>query len=262
MTSKSDWQEANRELIADERRGLGEPPTAEEMLAYSRGELPEPEEERIRDLMVAYPELARVYAEPFPEAPQPGDPDHVAEAQVAAGWTALQRRLPRAPEGTAARRGEAPRRAVFRRYIPTAMAAVLALVCFGLYLQAEGRARYYARQAQAPRVLGERQELLPDGNRGPDSPLTLQKEGEVYSLEPVLINQQRYPHYDLELRAAKGAVLWTGRDVPPDALHERFRIVIPHTFLSPGEDYRLRIYGVDGETRTEIGVYDLRAPAE
>jgi hypothetical protein len=262
MSEKSDWQEANRELIAEERRRLGDPPTAEEMLAYTRGELSESEEERIRDLIVAYPELARMYAEPFPDEPRPGDADYVAEDEVAAGWAALQRRLPQAPEKPAAKRGEAPRRSVFRRYISTAVAAALAIVFFGLYLQADSRARYFAKQAQTPRVLGERQELLPDGNRGPDSPFTLQKEGDVYSLEPVLINQQRYPHYDLELRDAKGAVLWTDRDAPPDALHERFRVIIPHTFLAPGEDYRLVVYGVDGEQRTEIGTYDLRAPAE
>src|ERR1043165_304475 len=72
MTNKSEWQEANRRVMAEQREKLGEPPTADEMLAYSRGELSESEEERIRDLLVAYPELSRMYAAPFAEEAEPG----------------------------------------------------------------------------------------------------------------------------------------------------------------------------------------------
>lgn len=249
MAEKSEWQEANRELIAEERRRLGDPPTAEEMLAFRRGELPEAEEERIRDLLAAYPELARMYSAPAPEAPRPGDPDHVSDEQIARGWKALQQRLP-------ARRG-----GVLSSYIPTAVAAAMALICFGLFVQAESRARYYAQQGKMPRMLAAAQELDPDGSRGPRAGTMLRKDGEAYLLKPRLINQVRHPHYQLELQDARGKVLWTNRSAQPDE-DDAFQIVVPHSFLGEGETYRLIIFGVDGETRQTAGSYDLTVPAE
>lgn len=70
MSTKSDWQHVSQQLMADQRERLGDPPTSDELLAYMRGELSEAEEERIRDLLVCYPELARSLAEPFPEKPR------------------------------------------------------------------------------------------------------------------------------------------------------------------------------------------------
>jgi hypothetical protein len=69
MITKADWQSVNQELMADQRERLGEPPTADELLAYMRGELPPEDEERVRELLVCYPELARSLAEPFPAQP-------------------------------------------------------------------------------------------------------------------------------------------------------------------------------------------------
>lgn len=260
MTNKSEWQEANRRLQAEEREKIGEAPTAEEMLAYSRGELSESDEERIRDFLVACPELARMYAAPFPEAPQKGDPDAVSEEELRAGWSALQRRLGR-NRGTTDPRAEAQRgRVVFRRYVPTAIAAALALVFFGLYVRAESRARYHQREGSLPRVLGAAQELEPDGNRGSAAPTVLRQDGEVYLLEPRLINQVHYPHYRIELHDGRKP-LWVSSSAQPDA-DDAFRIVIPHGFLRAGQTYQLRIFGVDGEKQTLAGTYDVAAPAE
>ncbi len=69
MNTKADWQTVNRELMAEQRERLGQPPTAEELLAYMRGELSEQDEENMRERLVAWPELARSVAEPFPEEP-------------------------------------------------------------------------------------------------------------------------------------------------------------------------------------------------
>lgn len=244
MTNKSEWQEANRRLTAEQREKLGEPPTAEEMLAYSRGELNESEEERIRDLLVAYPELARMYAAPFAEEGEPG----VSDDRIAAGFEELQRRAGKV----------VPLRAPVRRYLPTTIAAALALVFFGLFVQAESRARNHARDCQVPRVLGEPQQLDADANRGPGSPTLLRKDGEAYLLEPHLINSVRYPHYSIELHDAKGA-LWTTHSA--EAANDAFQIVVPHDFLRTGVTYQLRIFGIDGETRRPVGSYDVAVPA-
>ena len=256
MIDKSEWQKANRELIAEERRNLGDPPTAEEMLAYSRGKLSESEEERIRDLLVAYPELARMYSEPFPEAPRLGDADYVPDSQVAAGWNELQQRLG-APQKRERQRGNVR----LFSYFPTGVAAIFALVFFGLFVHAESRARYHAEQANLPRILGSPQELDPDGNRGSGAPTMLRKDGEAYLLKPRLINQVRHPHYRIELRDANDAPIWTNNTAQPDQ-DDTFQIVIPHAFLRTGETYELRVIGVDGNTHTTIGSYDLAVPAE
>ena len=263
MTNKSDWQEAERRLSADEREKLGEPPTAEEMLAYSRGELSESEEERIHDFLVAYPELARAYSAPFPEAPREGDEDAVPDEELHAGWSALLRRLGR-NRGTSDPRAEAQRGrvVVFRHYVPTAVAAALAVVFFALYVQAESRARYHERAGRLPRVLAAPQELEPDGNRGPDgAPTMLRKDAELYLLEPKLVHQVRHPRYRMELADARGAVLWANSSAMPDA-DDNFLLTIPHDFLTAGQTYRIRIFGVDGETQSEVGTYDVLAPAE
>jgi hypothetical protein len=250
MTSKSDWQDANRELIAEQRRQLGDPPTADELLAYSRGELSESEEEEVRDRLVAYPELARMYAAPFPE-----EGDVVSENQQHDDWNALQRRL--GHPALNAQRG----RVLFFRYAPVSVAAALALLFFGLFVQAERNARYHAAQSTSPRILADPQELDPDGDRSANTPTMLRKDGEVYLLKPRLINQVRYPHYAIELRDASDARLWQNNSAQPDE-YDSFQIVVPHAFLLPGEKYKLKVFGMDGNVKKELGSYDLAVPAE
>lgn len=257
MTDKKDWQDANRALTAEQRQELGDPPTAEEILAYSRGELSEVEEDRIRDLLVAYPDLAKMYAAPFPD-----EGDVVSEEQLRAGWNTLQGRLGNRNGSAARPHEEAQRGRVFLfRYLPVSVAAAFALLFFGLFVQAESRARYHAEQSRIPRVLGDPQELDPDGSRGSRPETMLRKDGEAYLLKPRLINQVRYAHYRIELLDSKGAQLWFNNSAQPDQ-YDSFQIVIPHEFLRTEERYELRIFGVDGNAKKEVGSYDLRVPAE
>lgn len=69
MITNADWQSVNRQLMADQRAELGDPPTADELQAYMEGKLSAEDEERIRELLVCYPDLARSLAEPFPAQP-------------------------------------------------------------------------------------------------------------------------------------------------------------------------------------------------
>lgn len=257
MSTKSEWQKAIRELAEEDRRKLGDPPTAEEMLAYSRGELSVAEEERIQDLLVAYPELARMYSTPFAEEPPARETDQVRPEQLAANWNDLQRRV-----GIAAPVQHATGRVlVFRRHLPAAVAAALALVFLGLLMRSEYRARDTAREAMRPRLLASPQELTPGGSRGAGAPTMLRKDGEAYLLKPRLINEVRYPHYHLELHDSRNKAVWTNNTAEPDE-DDAFQIVIPHAFLRDGEDYRLQIFGVDGERRELLGSYDVRAAGE
>jgi len=191
---------------------------------------------------VAYPELARMYGAPFPGEPEPS----ISQEDTAAGLQEVKQRLGISTP---------PLRRMWH-YIPTTIAAALALVFFGLYVQADIRARNHV----SPLVLGEPQELDSDPNRGPAAATVLRKDGEAYLLKPLLLNQPRYPHYSIELHDAKNA-LWTSHSVEPDE-NDAFQIVIPHSFLRAGSTYQLRIFGIDGETRRSVGSYDVMVPAE
>src|ERR1051325_5668871 len=57
MTTKSEWQAVNRQLRADQQKRLGEPPAAEELLAYTRGELPAEGGARGREWLAPGPAL-------------------------------------------------------------------------------------------------------------------------------------------------------------------------------------------------------------
>ena len=250
MTDKSEWQELNRRLMAERRRELGEPPTAAEMLAYSRGEMTEVEEERIRELLVAYPELARGYGAAFIDESPTANPGVPPDEKTLQSWSDLQRRL-----GVEPMRREGMR---FRHYVPTSIAAALALVFFGLYVQAEGRARQFERQ---PVVLGLPQDLEPGGTRGSSSSIPLNnKDGEAYLLKPSLINQPRYPSYQVALYDGN-RLMWLSHNAQMDG-EDKFQIVIPHEFLRASEHYQLRISGVDGQNATLLASFNLVAPAE
>lgn len=213
MIRKSDLNELMQEMNEEDRRRLGDPPTFDEMLAYTRGELAGADEERVRELMVAYPELARTVTEPF----VPAEPAKVSPFRHA--WTAL--------------------------------AAVLAIAFAGLYFQAESK-------LTAPRITSSEQVLLPDGRRGVDEPATLSAQGDSYLLIATLINEQRFPHYRLEIVDAKGTSLWTRSDAQPRN-DDTFALVVPRAFLAPGT-YQIVVSGVDGVRQEKITSYTVRVP--
>src|ERR1044071_1290687 len=245
MADKAEWQKAGRRLAAEQREKLGDPPTADELLAYSRGELSESEEERIQDLLVAYPELARMYGASLPEEGEPG----ISKEEIAAGLQDVNRRLGTTP---------APRRRVWH-YLPTTIAAALALIFFGLYVQADNRARDHERDREIPRLLGAPQDLYPGGNRGAAATLP-HNEGDAYLLQPHLASAIHYPHYSIELRE-KNELLWSRPSAEPDQ-EDTFQIVIPHDFLRAGHTYQLTIYGNDGETQKPVGSYEVAVAGE
>ncbi|HEX2121291.1 MAG TPA: hypothetical protein VHL59_06585, partial [Thermoanaerobaculia bacterium] len=154
MITKTEWQTVTRQLMADDRRRFDEPPTAEEMLAYTRGELTPEQEARVRERLVCHPDLVRTLTAPFPaEGAEPGEPDFLPDEELAQHWTAMQTRM------RGARPVEGARVLQFWR-ISAALAAMLALVFGALLWQARLR-------VSEPRVVWEEQMLFPDdGRRG------------------------------------------------------------------------------------------------
>ena len=245
MTTKSEWQAVNRQLRADQRKRLGEPPAAEELLAYTRGELPAEGEARVREWLAADRDLLRAQLEPFPtEAAQPGDPDYVTDAEYASHFAKMQQRKERP-------RGE--RNVVQFWRFAAAIAASLAVALSVLLWQAKTR-------VSEPRVVWEQQVLFPDGHRGPGHGAAIvAPQGESVLLAIPLIGQREYARYRLELlRAESARAIWRSSAIaPPD--DDTFTIMVPRRFLDPGA-YKIAVYGVNGAAEERLATYSLLVP--
>ena len=258
MSSRSDWKAVHEEMTAEDRRKLGEPPTAEEMLAYSRGELGTEDAQRVRAHLVANPDLARALMQPFPtDDAQPGDRDYLSEEELSKRWQSLQQHV------------HSKGRLLQFRNAWTALAAALALVFAGLYWQAESKARRLENELTQPRVAFDEQVLLPDGARGgSETAALLTAQGESVLLVVPLINQPQFGDYRLDILdgtvagtvAGTNEVLWRS-----GSLHRRsddsFAILVPRAFLKPGK-YQLVLYGIRdaGAPQEQLATYSLRVP--
>src|SRR4051812_49924113 len=164
MTTKSEFAAA---LVAADRQRRIEPPTAEEMLAYTRGELPAEEAARVRERLIAHPELVRTLTAQFPEGAEPGHPDYLSDDEFAGRWAALQKRR---------RRSEGGRVLQFWRAF-SAIAATLVLVLGAMLWRAQ-------TELKNPHLLVQ-QVLLPDGQRGGgDVATAVTAQGEFLLLAP------------------------------------------------------------------------------
>src|SRR4051794_22595474 len=164
MITKSELSDVNGKVMAENRTTNGEPPTAEEVLAYTRGELAPEEEACIRERLIAYPELVRTLTTPFPEPAEPGHPDYLSDHEFARYWKALQKRRQRSNRGLQ----------FWRAF--GAIAAALAVVFGGLLWRAE-------IELKKPQAVWEQQDVYPDGQRGiGEQPNRLTANGEAYLL--------------------------------------------------------------------------------
>jgi anti-sigma factor RsiW len=236
MITKSEWQSVRRDLAEADRKKLGAPPSAEEILAYTNGELPPADEERVRHALVAWPELAATLAAPFPE----DDGGAVSGETIDRQWTQFQRQMTRADA--------APPRI---SYGWLAVAATLALVFAGLYVRAT---REVERLSQ-PHVISSEHLLLPSGTRGAEDAATLVRPGGGAALLRVFVPQSAsFAAYRLELRGAQN-VIWTGSAARGE--EETISVLLPRELLGPGR-YELVVYGVDGTREERLSSYALR----
>jgi hypothetical protein len=256
MIRKSDWEALHEELTAEDRRTLGDPPTVEELDAYSRGELSPEEEGRVRALLVAYPELARAFVAEFPEDDaQPGDEDFLSQDEVSRRLAEFRKSVHPAP----APHRQAGRVVLFR-YVPTAVAAALALIFAGLYWQAQSTARQLSVQLLKPRAL-DVQQLTPDGRRGAPGATTITVNGDGTLLVVPLFDTVHFSNYRVDLfEAEPRTLLWSSTDVPRDA-DDAFRIVVPRERLEAGRTYQVVVSGLDGTREEKLQTYSMRIAA-
>lgn len=250
MTTKSEWQDINRQLRADQRKQLGARPDADEMLAYSRGELPEEEEARVRQWIAADPELLRAQLEPFPiEGARPGDPDYLSDAEYESHFAALQKQMQKRMHHPRVEKSNVN----FWR-VAAAIAASVAVALGVLLWQARAR-------VTEPRLVWEQQVLFPDGQRGPArQPAIVAPQGESVLLAIPLIGERGYERYRLELlRSGSQRAVWrSGTIAPPD--DDTFTILVPRRFFDRGA-YHVAVYGVTGAAEERLATYSLLVPA-
>ena len=245
MSSKLIWRAIHEALIANDHDQELEPPTVEEMLAYRRGELGAEEEARVRERLVAYPELARAVAQPFPpDDAVAGDADYLTPELLNRRWKALQQRIHAAP-------GESGRILRFWQ-ISAAVAATLAL-SFGVLLW---KARSELGQ---PRVAWEEVTLMPDGKRGAAEKLVpVEPNAESLLLEFTLYHQGTFAGYRLDiLDSTDSRSLWSSAVTRQD--NGNFAILVPRSFLRPGT-YEIILYGVEGREIKPLSTYSLYVP--
>jgi hypothetical protein len=246
MSTKSDWNAVHERLLADGRARLGEPPTEEQLLAYARGELSAVDEARVRELLVHYPELARTLRNPSSADVKPGDADYLSDAELAADFAALQKRL-RGPAETKESARVLP-------FWPTMAAAAALLIVFsGLLIRAH-RDPESVRQPATPSIAIDETFLLPGGQRGlaAEGP-TVSNAADVLLVAP-LMTPKEYADYRLDIVDARDSrVVWTSTGLRRRA-DSSFQILVPRGFLKPGK-YRLVVYGLEGKAREEVGTY-------
>ena len=250
MNTTDDWRETRRELLEEGRRRVGPPPPVETVEALLRGELPEEEALRVREVLAYYPELVRVMT-------AEGSEDETAAAltdeQRAEDHAHLRQKLG-LDAGIAARVVELPprRRAGFRSFA-IAAGVVLALAAGSFFV-----VQRWPRQQRAPKP----KVLIADNARtvrgsSPPPPVILEPSTR-YLLKPLY----RPSHADREYRLE----LWSLGETPPRSVWRRegvrrevdgsFPTELSTDDLAPGE-YRLVLYGIDGVAEPRA-TYTLR----
>lgn len=240
MTTKLDWQAIHDQLTAEDRTRLGEPPTGDEILAYMNGELDEAEKTRVQELLVAYPELARTLAHPFPGE---GEGESFSDEELSKHFAQFQKRVQ--PKGA----GVLPFRGVMAAL---AVAAMLALVFGGLLVQAR-------RELARPYVPPEAQDLLPDGRRGGGESLErVAAAGQPFQVRISIADQPEFPAYRLDVVSSADQRVWSSEShARTDS--ETFSVVMRRGL--PAGRYAIVLVGVDASREQHLDEYAFRVSA-
>jgi hypothetical protein len=246
MITKSELQAAHRASRAT--GAYLEPPSAEETLKYVQGELSEADTTRVRELLVAHPDMLRAATMPFPPDAVPGSDGFLSEYETARQWKSFRRSM-----GTAS-----PDRSLNVWRAAAALAAALAITLGGLLWQSAENARRLTRQLTEPRVAGY-QLLLPDGQRGPGGASTLTPVGDSYLVATPILGAVPFDQYRLEIvDLASNRSVWRRDGLPrPDS--DTFAILIPRQTFHPGM-FQIVLYGVNGKLAEKVATYTVTVP--
>lgn len=226
---------------SDRQAEHDQPPTAEEMLAHSRGELTAEEAARVWERLQQYPELARAYTDPFPEAgAEPGDPGYVSEAEIDQRWTAFSRHIDRG-------RG----RVVQFPRIVSAVAAGIIVLLGGLLWQSQMKVRRLQTELAAPRVL-EAVVLEEEAPSRGGAAATRVVSGKDLRLV-LLTSADHHDRYEAELRKVDSSQAVWRRSVERTE-DDEFEITLLR--IEPGR-YEIVLYGSTGGRTQRLGAYSF-----
>jgi hypothetical protein len=238
MISKSDWQDAYSDLLADGRRRLA-PPTVEEVEALFGGELVPAEAERVRELLAHYPDMAKAMT------------DGALAADLAA---ADQEEMVGAPPAIFPKRSlPAPALAI--------AASLIVLAVGGIYFKT---LRPSESREIVTRVLdadGERGGFTTRGAGSGQTPIQLSTATD-YELKPLFRPPRTFGEYRLELfdlGTSPPRVVWSVNGVER-ATDGSFPVKLATAKLSPGL-YELVLYGVDAGQTQRLATYTIRFSA-
>ena len=254
-----------RELVREERRGLGPHPEAGELLDYHAGRLADDDRERLQDHLILCPACSDTVLDManFPDLEPAVASRAVSDDQVAAEWRAMAERrqqkessaavVPFADRSAESRRGarEVEGTRPVRTLAAIFLAACLGLAFFNLSLRREiaelrsPRVNPLARSLFAADQLRQRQAAT-----SPAVPSF--SHGEELNLSLAYVDADPARTYQIELLDSESTRIWhsSGLQALPD---RPFTIDFPANYLPTGE-YLLRLYDhqtVDRELLSE-----------
>lgn len=229
---KSDWVSAYRLVVAEGRERIGGPPTAEELLKLSAGELSEAEAANVRERISLYPDLARVLAAPFPEAA--GAPENVVPYP--------------------------PKEAMVWKISALAAAAV-AIVFAWLWMRAATERNTFRRIHAEPQASIDNIVFSMDPDRGgPPPERRVSSRADYFLFLPTLApGDPAYPDYRVELidvTADPPRIVWQRTGILRRS-DNSFEIVVPRSSLEPHK-YQLVITGVGTDEPRELARFTFR----
>jgi hypothetical protein len=249
MITKSDWEDAYQDLLAEGRERLGPPPTVEKVLALYAGQLDDAEAEKVRELLSYYPEMARVMTDTFPT-----EADGVLTGdEVAADRAKLRTFLGLDP---AAPPVGLPKVASLAHRLPAWQLATAAIVVIAIGIGGYAAWLSY-RMPSEERIFhadGQRGASL---TRGPAEQTPIQLLTDTrYHLKVVFRPEQPYREYRMELFAlATGRSIWTqnGLQRQPDGFYP---VDLSTKGILPGR-YQFVLSGVN-EKAVPLATYTVR----
>ncbi|HEX7152299.1 MAG TPA: hypothetical protein VF618_12495 [Thermoanaerobaculia bacterium] len=244
MVDNNEWQNGYREAFERGRLRVGDPPAPGELVAWSRGEIPEdsPEAERMRERLSYYPELAAALSD---DDPADDESPLLTREQLAMDWERIQQRSSPGVGPHVAAAATAPRSQWrWATVVPFATTLLFA----GLFLHSLWRIGRLRTELEKPRANVERVELHATVPRGPATPkpIVLQPSTKYVLLALVLDEEVRARSFRVELldlNDEQPKTLW--QSTVSRGADGTFSVEIPRTFLT-ASSYELALFGDDG----------------
>ncbi|HEX9734952.1 MAG TPA: zf-HC2 domain-containing protein [Thermoanaerobaculia bacterium] len=241
-------------------------PDVDAWIAYHEGELGTDEEQRLRRHLVKCPACVSLVLDldAFTAGAEgPGAGEELSEFERAAAWRSLRAHLEREEGPRGAAPVAAPRRAAWRLAVPSALAATLAAGVLGL--ASWNAHREVARLQGVVAALSEPQVNVPIHDLYPDTATrsgggTRPAEVRAAPYVTLVLNLEEpadFAAYEVEVVDAAGHVAWTGRGLEMSE-YGTFTLGLARDFLTPGEEYRVRLHGVDEDARKLLQDYAVR----